>query len=110
MLYEVITVQKEDIVEGLESGADDYLTKPFHPEEMHARISNGVRLVNLQSTLSNRLLELQAALTQVKLLQRMMPMCGSCKRVHDNENYWRAIEEYVSSNSDILFSHSYNFV
>jgi len=33
-------------------------------------------------------------------------MCGSCKRVHDNENYWRAIEEYVSSNSDILFSHS----
>ena len=37
----ILTARSEwqDKVEGLESGADDYLTKPFHPEELKARVS-----------------------------------------------------------------------
>ena len=38
--------QKDDIVEGLEAGADDYVTKPFSPDELRSRIAAGVRVSN----------------------------------------------------------------
>ncbi len=43
--------EKEEIIEGLEAGADDYLTKPFDPGEMLARVAIGERILNLETRL-----------------------------------------------------------
>jgi len=43
--------QKEDIVNGLEAGADDYVTKPFDPFELRARLNAGRRILELQDQL-----------------------------------------------------------
>ncbi len=45
---------KEDIVKGLEAGADDYLAKPFDNGELRARVAVGRRIVELQSALSEQ--------------------------------------------------------
>ncbi len=42
---------KEDLIEGMESGADDYITKPFDHHELKARLRAGIRIVELQAEL-----------------------------------------------------------
>lgn len=58
--------QTEDIVAGLEAGADDYLTKPFERMELRARIEVGVRVVTLQNKLASRVKELNQTLENLK--------------------------------------------
>ncbi|MCG8688579.1 MAG: PAS domain-containing protein [Desulfobacterales bacterium] len=50
--------------------------------------------------------ELESALTQIKTLSGMLPICSSCKKIRDDKGYWRQIETYIESHSQALFSHS----
>ena len=51
---------RDDLVAGLDAGADDYMVKPIDTEELRARVQVGVRVANLQRRLAERVAELQA--------------------------------------------------
>jgi sigma-B regulation protein RsbU (phosphoserine phosphatase) len=96
---------KEDVVAGLEAGADDYLVKPFDGGELLARIRVGERILRLQAELAARVVELERALAEVKQLQGLLPICCYCKRVRDDQNYWQEVETYIGNHSEARFSH-----
>lgn len=49
--------------------------------------------------------KLQAALTEIKTLSGMLPICSSCKKIRDDKGYWSQIEVYIGERSNAEFSH-----
>ena len=96
---------KEDIVEGLQAGADDYLTKPVNSKELQARLQVGIRILELQNSLADRVTELEKALSHIKTLQGFLPICSYCKKIRNDQDYWEQVEGYITKHSEIVFSH-----
>jgi DNA-binding response OmpR family regulator len=98
--------RKQDIVAGLKSAADDYVTKPFDNDELRARIQVGQRVVELRDTLARRVEELQAAISHIRTLQGILPICMHCHKIRDDQQSWQRLELYIQEHSDAQFSHS----
>jgi len=96
---------RQDIIQGLQSGADDYVTKPFDRDELRARLDVGRRIVELQLSLAARVQQLEEALVRVKQLQGLVPICSYCKKIRNDKNFWQQVEAYVSEHSEAKFSH-----
>ena len=48
---------------------------------------------------------LQEALTEVKKLSGLLPICSSCKNIRNDEGYWQQIEDYIRGHSEADFTH-----
>ena len=97
--------EKADIIAGLETGANDYLAKPFNAGELRARVEVGRRMIEMQDTLADKVEELRDAIEQIKTLRGIVPICGHCKQIRDDEGYWHQLEVYVRDHTEAEFSH-----
>ncbi len=95
----------EDIIQGLKSGANDYIVKPYNVEELQVRVGVGCRVMEMQSLMSKQIKELQSALEHIKTLRGLLPICMYCKKVRNDKQYWQQVEGYISEHTDLQFSH-----
>lgn len=98
--------EKADIITGLNTGADDYLPKPFDRGELQARVTVGCRIIEMQEKLEARNVQLRQAIEHIKTLQGIVPICSFCKKIRNDTGYWDQVEVYVENHSNAEFSHS----
>lgn len=60
---------------------------------------------NAEEALLREKNKLQDALAEVKKLSGLLPICASCKKIRDDDGYWRQIESYIGEHSEAYFSH-----
>jgi hypothetical protein len=59
----------------------------------------------VQHELEEKIVQLESALSQVKQLEGIIPICMYCKKIRDEEQLWHQLEQYISEHSDAMFSH-----
>ncbi|MDH3454351.1 MAG: response regulator [Desulfuromonadales bacterium] len=96
-----------------------YLLKPFEERELHTTIEIALYKAKTERELSKyrRELEdslkerdtlidkLQDALSKVKTLSGLVPICAACKSVRDDKGYWEQIESFIRNHSEAEFTH-----
>lgn len=98
--------------EAFAAGAMDFITKPVNAIELTARVASALTLKRemdrrkaRERELEERNEELRTALSEVKVLRGLIPICAGCKKIRNDHGYWQQIEEYVQEHSEAAFSH-----
>jgi hypothetical protein len=88
---------------------DDNSKMEFHSADdirWHEGISNLMNeLIAAKRDLQQKTMELEDALAQVQVLKGLLPICASCKKIRDDKGYWQSVENYISTHSEVKFSH-----
>jgi response regulator RpfG family c-di-GMP phosphodiesterase len=97
---------------GLGLGAHDYIIKPFNAALVRLRVHNQLEFKFQRDMLAARtrelektLEELRASQEDVKKLAELLPICAGCKKIRDDQGYWKQIEEYLNEHNGMQFSH-----
>lgn len=62
-------------------------------------------LLKVGNNLKESVVELEKALTEVKTLSGIIPICMHCKEIRDDQGYWNKLEKFIAERSDAKFSH-----
>ncbi|MBU0946656.1 MAG: hypothetical protein KKE53_19710 [Proteobacteria bacterium] len=81
-----------------------YLRELYEEREI-AAIKLQVANDTLEEKVKKRTADLEAKLIQIKVLNGLLPICASCKKIRDDKGYWTQIEAYITKHSEAQFSH-----
>ncbi len=105
VIFITARTEQEDIIRGFEAGGVDYITKPFNTVELLARVKTHIELKASVDAQKKIVGELKKALSSVKVLEGLLPICSHCKKIRDDQGYWKQVDEYVESRTEAVFSH-----
>ena len=100
------------LLDSIEVGVDKYILKPLDMNVLYAAMDQCAETVMLERQIQQQnrekdelIAKLQEALENVKKLSGLIPICSNCKKIRNDEGYWRQIEGYISEHSEARFSH-----
>ena len=99
LIFVTAVTEIEDAARGFRAGAVDFIQKPLNPVMVKARVKLHIKLYKT-------IQELQGALSEIKKLSGLLPICANCKKIRDDKGYWNQIESYITEHSDAEFSHA----
>ena len=92
----------EDLgIKAVQKGAQDYLVKG------QVNLDLLVRALRYAIERKQMVIDLQEALSQVKILKGFLPICAKCKAIRNDEGHWQQIESYIRERSEAEFSHGF---
>lgn len=91
ILLSMLSGTQENQQAAVEAGVDDFLVKPVNPTDLWMRLRVAERILNFTTT--------------VRQLESFLPICGYCKKIRDDNNYWQQIETYFRKHTGTHFSH-----
>lgn len=105
--------ETEELVEAASRvGVGAYLVKPATVREIEraitiamARFEDMMELRRLNTELQTLNAELKEAIAKIKTLRGLIPICASCKKIRDDQGYWKQLEVYIRDHSEAEFSH-----
>ncbi len=96
---------KDSLLDAFDAGVDDFVSKPFDKEVLQARLKVGVRAVELQSYLIQRLTEAEAAAQGVAQLKHFIAVCSVCGSVRDIQDQWHKIQlPFLTNTGETTFN------
>lgn len=99
-----IRVRKEngDVIDGLFSGG---LIKSGGQQLFIAAMVDITDIKAAEESQKKLIAELETAMSEIKTLTGLIPICASCKKIRDDQGYWQAVEVYIRDRTDAEFSH-----
>lgn len=91
ILLTQMAASEKNLAEAMEAGVDDFLEKPVNPGQLWMRLRVAERILGFT--------------TEVRKLESFLPICGYCKKIRDDQNYWQQIEKYIGTRTGTNFSH-----
>jgi len=101
---------EEVAVDAMRLGARDYIIKDTDRSYLALlpiTVENVLARKRAEDERERLIVELQQALAQVKSLRGILPICGRCKKIRNDQGYWSEVEQYVADHSEAEFSHGY---
>lgn len=94
-------------VKAISMGAQDYLVKGnFDADSLYRVVRYSIERQRLETERERLIRELQEALSKVRQLSGLLPICASCKQIRDDKGYWTQVEVYMSEHTEIDFTHT----
>lgn len=82
-----------------------YLVKPVQNSQLMASIEMTLYKSKMEAERAQLTKELNEALSEIKTLRGILPICSYCKKIRNDQGYWDQIEEYMETHTEIKFSH-----
>jgi YesN/AraC family two-component response regulator len=102
----------EMLREASAAGVGAFLAKPPKVRELsqaiviaRARFGDLLSLRHTNDMLKRRTRELEEALTKIKTLRGLIPICASCKKMRSDQGYWQHLEDYLMEHTEADFTH-----
>ncbi len=109
----------EAIERSFKAGATDFITKPVRSIEFQVRIKSSLMIKRSHDLLMEELKKsetaekekvklvekLELALSELKTLKGILPICSHCKNIRDDKGSWKELEDFIQDHSEAEFSH-----
>jgi PleD family two-component response regulator len=103
--YIVKTVDRVELVARLRYHSRAYWNQRLRDEALRALRESERQLWESNASLVEANRKLTDALSEVKQLSGLLPMCATCRRVRDDQNYWGELSAYISAHTDLRLTH-----